>query len=281
MADTSPSELASPALCTSHKDAAPQLEFPSLRDSAGRSTDTSSGPTPVYDGLIVKPSQSRDSDSQATDTHPSTFNSASSPSSPAVVAYTSTGTEESTAEPLGTANNSQVGTAPSQQHAIMAASTEAISTMQASFPTDPQPRTSSSCSRTAVPAPAPGLDRQQAGEASGPYAADPTANPTQATAAEERLVPGCRTSGPNKRRGAPTAAGLPALFLTPKQTSEQAAPLAPGVIVVDKKGLRKSELADTAKLQVSRMHLCATLLQVLHHSHSSAHSPCPQPSVLL
>jgi hypothetical protein len=63
-----------------------------------------------------------------------------------------------------------------------------------------------------------------------------------------------------RERGRPEAKGLPSLLIVSKP--EELRDIPRGVIVMDRKSLRKSDLAVTARLHAARMHLCDSLLQV-------------------
>lgn len=254
---------------TNHTDISAEPLSAELSGSAGRSADTSSGAAQVYDGLIVNPAHTPDSFSQATGTPASTSNSAPSPSSPAIVAYTSTGPQEPTptsVHPTKAPQSSANVTALPQQNAAITAATQPFETAQGNHPCamrDSLPGTTAPHASTAVQRSKPSTSMHtEEATAAAAAAPAPEIAATIATAAAAQV----RTCTPmvevRASRGRAGAVGLPALFIVPTNNRGAKEAAAPGVIVVDKKGLQKSDIAGTANLQVSRMHLCNTLLQV-------------------
>ena len=222
----------------------------------------------MYDGLIVNPAHTSDSFSQATGTPASTSNSAPSPSSPAIVAYTSTGPQEPTPtsiHPTKALPSSANATALPQQNAASTAATQPFETAQGNHPyamRDSLPETTAPQGSTAVQRSKPSTSMHTE-EATAAAAAAPA--PAVAATAATSAAAQVRTCTPmvevRASRGRAGAVGLPALFVVPNNCGATEA-AGPGVIVVDKKGLQKSAISGTANLQVSRMHLCNTLLQV-------------------
>lgn len=147
---------------------------------------------------------------------------------------------------------------------------DASTSIHASCATDSSTTASTGCHDNVPPGHC-GAIRQHV-QSTACLAPEPTASRTVATACTEatcvQSVSATKAEKPTNtikgqcKRDRPAAKGLPGLCIVSISTPEETAPVAPGVIVVDKSSLRKSQLADSSRLQVARMQLCDTLLQV-------------------